>query len=194
MPIFYKGVGVDTHWHNNDAQLTGFTPQAPGIGPTIDRLMQHIARGTTMRSPYISLTRSYEVAWNYAVFGGRNLTIATQACPAYVYEIEINDPLPAGLQLLDPIKELTAELPPPLTSISYQHDGLPLFLVGVVAPSKYGRHLKERCPQPLGGTPRSPNLTIELETFVRVLRDAEILAVGNIPAACIRCRHKVWLP
>jgi hypothetical protein len=31
-----------------------------------------------------------------------------------------------------------------------------------------------------------------METLVRVLRDAEILAVGNIPAAYIRRRIDVW--
>ena len=35
------------------------------------------------------------------------------------------------------------------------------------------------------GTPRPPNLSLELETFVRSLRDAEILAYGTIPATCV---------
>jgi hypothetical protein len=51
MPIFYRGAGVGTHWHINDARLTGFTPQAPGIVLSIDRLMQHIVSGT-VSSPY----------------------------------------------------------------------------------------------------------------------------------------------
>lgn len=41
------------------------------------------------------------------------------------------------------------------------------------------RHYECEC------TPRSPNLSLELETFVRALRDAEILAYGTIPAACV---------
>ena len=42
------------------------------------------------------------------------------------------------------------------------------------------------------GTPRSPNLTIELETLVRVLRDAEILAHGIIPATCVKNSFNVY--
>ena len=42
------------------------------------------------------------------------------------------------------------------------------------------------------GTPRSPNLTIELETLVRALRDAEILAHGNIPVTCVKNRFEVY--
>lgn len=194
MPLFYRGAGVGTFWHLNDARVSGFSAQAPGIVSSVDRLMQHVVRGT-VSSPYISLTRSYGVAWSYAVLGGRNQTIATQHSPGYVYEIEINDPLPPGFQLLDPVKEVAASAPPPLATISYQHDGLPEFLLGVMEPNTYGHFLIMPClqPPPGGGTPRSPNLTIQLETMVRVLRDAEILAVGNIPAALIRNRIDVWI-
>jgi hypothetical protein len=44
-------------------------------------------------------------------------------------------------------------------------------------------------PPPRRGTQRPANLSIELETLVRSLRDAEILAVGNIPASCVRNRY-----
>jgi hypothetical protein len=54
------------------------------------------------------------------------------------------------------------------------------------------RHLIAPCrqPPPASGTSRPPILKpeLELETLVRSLRDAEILAVGNIPAACVRNR------
>jgi hypothetical protein len=191
MPIFYRGAGVGTYWYENDARLNGFTPQSPGTAPSIDRLMHHVARGT-VKSPYISLTRSYGVACVYAVFSGR--TQPTETDPGYVYEIEIGAPLPPGLQLLDPVKEVAMAAPEPLDSISYQHDGLPDFLLGVMKPMEMGQFLMASCPQPppSGGTPRPPNLTIELETLVRALRDAEILAVGNIPAAYIQNRYNVW--
>ena len=42
------------------------------------------------------------------------------------------------------------------------------------------------------GTPRPPNLTIELETLVRALRDAEILAHGIIPATCVKNSFDVY--
>jgi len=85
-------------------------------------------------------------------------------------------------------------VPEPLDSISYQHDGLPNFLLGVINHMEMRQFLMTPClqPPPGGGTPRRPNLTIQLETLVRALRDAEILAVGNIPAAYIRNRHNVW--
>ena len=191
MPTFYRGAGVGTYWHMNDARINGFTPQVPGMSPSIDRLKNHIARGTSA-SPYVSLTRSYGVALSYAIYGSR--TLASQNNPGYVYEIDLSDPLPVGLQLLDPVVEIARSVPEPTFSISYQHDGLPNFLLGIVNPRRMGRYLKVPYPQPPGsmGTNRPPNLTIELEAFVRALRDAEILAVGNIPAAGVTNRHSVF--
>lgn len=191
MPIFYRGAGVGTYWHENGARLNGFTPKKPGAVHSIERLMEHIARAD-VNSPYISLTRSYGIAYWYAVPLSRDT--ATETNPGYVYEIELSHPLPPGLQLLDPVKEVAKAAPEPLDSISYQHDGRPDFLLGVINHMEMGQFLTTPClqPPPGGGTPRRPNLTIQLETLVRALRDAEILAVGNIPAAYIRNRHNVW--
>jgi hypothetical protein len=58
MPLFYRGAGPGTYWHVNDARLTGFTAQAPGMARGVNPLRLHIARGA-VSSPYISLTRSY---------------------------------------------------------------------------------------------------------------------------------------
>jgi hypothetical protein len=183
MPIFYKGAGVGTYWHTNDARVQGFTPCSATIGQTPDRLMQHIARGNTF-SPYISLTRSYGVAWDYAMNGRAR---STQANPGYVYEIEINDPLPAGMLLLDPIKVVADHAPSPLAP-PYQHDGRSDFLLSVIDTSIVATPVL----LPAGGaTPRQPNLTIEIETLVRVLRDAEILA-NIVPRACVSNRIDVW--
>lgn len=148
--------------------------------------MQHISRGTG-NSPFISLTRSYAVARHYAILSSTRTP--TPQDPAYVYEVEIEFPLFSGLQLLDPVKEVAQMLPdmaspgPP-----YQHDGIPNFLLGVVDPENMSEFLEKHAPQPPSseGTPRPPNLSIELETLVRALRDAEILALGIIPATCVR--------
>jgi hypothetical protein len=193
MPIFYRGAAVGTYWHRNDARLIGFTPQAPGVVPSINRLMGHIARGT-VSSPYISLTKSYGVALDYAVSLNYGQTTPTSVSPGYVYEIEIDDPPPAGLQISDPIQEVAQILPMPLDLNPYQHDGLPTFLLGIVDPQNMAHFLTAPGPQPPPGTgtPRPPNLTIQLEALVRALRDAEILAVGNIPAVCVRNRFDVW--
>ena len=184
--IVYRGAGIGSYWHVHNPAVRGFTARAPHTSATSERLMHHISRGTG-NSPFISLTRSYAVARHYAVLSSART--ATPTDPAYVYEIEIQFPLPAGLQLLDPVKEVALALPE-LASVGppYQHDGMPNFLLGVADPENMKRFLEQHAPQPPsnGGTPRPPNLSMELETLVRVLRDAEILALGIIPATCVR--------
>ena len=192
MAIFYRGSGIGTYWHINDPIENGFVARAPGMTSTINRLMFHIAR-STVNSPYISITRSYAVAWRYAM--SSSVQVPTANAPAYVHEIEIQTPLPQKLELLDPVKEVAKALPSP-TSIGppYQHDGFPDFLLGIVDPRNMGHFLEKYSMQPPSseGTPRTPNLTIELETLVRALRDAEILAHGNIPANSIKNRFEVY--
>ncbi len=192
MAIFYRGSGIGTYWHINDPIQNGFTARAPEMTPTITRLMLHIAR-STVNSPFISITRSYAVAWRYAMLSSVRVPTANE--PAYVHEIEIQEPLPQGLELLDPVKEVANTLPSP-TSLGppYQHDGFPDFLLGIVDPSNMGHFLEQHSMQPPSseGTPRTPNLTIELETLVRVLRDAEILICGNLPASSVVNRFEVY--
>ena len=192
MPIFYRGAGINTYWYLNDPVVRGFSARDPGGSVTTTRLMLHIAR-STVNSPFISLTRSYAVAWRYAMLSSEREP--TPGDPAYVHEIEIQEPLPPGLQLLDPVKEV-AQIPPAPTSLGppYQHDGLPDFLLGVVNPRKMGYFLAQHSLQPPSseGTSRPPTLTIELETLVRALRDAEILARGIIPATYVRNRFEVY--
>ena len=198
MATFYKGAGIGTHWHIHDSRREGFTARTPGTPSTIEALISHIVVGTT-ESPYISLTRSYAVAWHYAMSGGTS--IPTLNNPGYVYEIEIDTPLPAGLKLLDPIKEVASNLPYPVDIgseggyISYQHNGLPTFLLGVVSPGDMSHFRVGRQPQPPGpGLPCPPNLTPQLEAFVNALRDAEILFYGAIPSDCVRERFEVVFP
>lgn len=185
MPILYRGAGIDTYWYINNPIEIGFIARAPEVAPTTTRLMQYISRGTS-NSPFISLSLSYAVARDYAIVSSPE--IPTPSKPAYVYEVEFQDPLPPGLEVLDPVKEVAQTLPMPLTiGPTYQHDGAPEFLLGVVDPRNMGHFFVGHSPQPplSEGTPRSPNLSLELETFVRALRDAEILAYGAIPATCV---------
>lgn len=186
MAIFYKGAGVGTYWHENDARNQGFTATKPSVQHSLDRLMQHVARGSTV-SPYISLTRSYGIAYRYAVSGR---LMATTENPGVVYEIEIEEQLSDNLELLDPIKEVVSEVPNPLASIPYQHDGDMEFLLGVINPKMTDILLRSvKQPPPRSGTPRPANLSMELETMVLSLRDSEILAMGQIPESCIRNRY-----
>jgi hypothetical protein len=148
MATFYRGAGVGTYWHANDARLSGFTAHLPGAARTTPSLINHIKNGTTT-SPFVSMTRSYSVAWNYAVYAGR--AVPTAAAPAFVYEIVINDPPPVGLAVLDPLLEIAGAVPPPLSPFSYQHDGLPSFLMGVLDPVTMGHHLTAPIQQPPPG-------------------------------------------
>jgi hypothetical protein len=68
------------------------------------------------------------------------------------------------------------------------------FLLGVVNPTAMAVHLTAPIRQPPGSTgiSRAANLSIELETFVRALRDADVLVVGTIPAACVINRDGVY--
>lgn len=190
MAIYYRGAGVGTYWHTNDARLLGFSPQCPGMNTTADQLMKHVVHGTTA-SPYVSLTRSYGVAEAYASLGR---VPATAANPAFVYEIELNDPLPVGLVLIDPVHEVMKKFNRPWRGLSYQHDGDQDFLLGVIDPNGHKTFLTNpsRVPSGSGATPRTPNLTIPLETMVRALRDAEILSVGTIPVGAISNRLHVF--
>jgi len=173
----------------NDARLLGFTAHRPGADDGLHRMLHHIARGTTI-SPYVSLTRSYGVACAYAL-AGRSLPSIDH--PAYVYEIEI-DSRTRGAKLIDPIKELARKLPKPTDNMTYHHDGSPDFLLGVVSPVRHRNLLEEPVLQPAAGfaTPRPAMLRIELETLVRALRDAEILAFGLIPAKQVKNRFEVF--
>ena len=192
MAIFYRGAGINTYWYLNDPIEQGFVARAPRMTPTTTRQMLHIAR-STVNSPFISLTRSYAVAWHYAMLSSER--VPTLRDPAYVHEIEIQEPLPPGLHLLDPVKEVAQVLPSPRSPVPpYQHDGLPDFLLGVVDPGRMENFLTQYAKQPPSseGTPRPPNLTIELETLVRALRDAEILAHGIIPATCVKNSFDVY--
>ena len=195
MATFYKGAGVGTHWHIHDSREVGFEARSPTTQPTIKALITHVAEGTT-NSPYISLTRSYAVAWDYAVRGGTD--IRTLDKRGYVYEIEIDVPLPFGLELFDPVKEVARSLPNPIDVDSeggypfYQHNGLPTFLLGVVSPESMAHFQVGRQPQPPGpGASCPPNLTPQLEALVKALRDAEVLLHGHIPSSCVKNRFEV---
>jgi hypothetical protein len=152
--------------------------------------MQHIVHGTTY-SPYVSLTRSYGVAEAYARAAG--LIAPTARKPGYIYVIELTCPLPVGLTLLDPIFEVASRAVPPESGHVYQHDGTQDFLLGVVDPSGHGAYMSANRPVPPGSvaTAQPAHLSIELETLVRALRDAEILAIGAIPGSNVTNRFDV---
>ncbi len=188
MPYFYKGVRFGTVPHGIDFRIRGIQPRNPAAQYTVAALMDHIA-GTTQMSPLISLTRSYGVAEMYARDGALSLTTAQ---PSYVYVINIDNPPPPGIVVKDPICEIADSVRNPLVSPSYHHDGDKTFILGVVNPVAMYRYLTNPAPQPPGQMPKVPNLTRELLTLVRALRDAEVLVHGSIPAACVVDRHDIF--
>ncbi len=195
MATFYKGAGIGTHWHTHDSRRVGFTSRSPEADPTTAALIDHITKGT-LNSPYVSLTRSYAVAWDYAMKGGTRTPTLNN--PGYVYEVEIDNPLPPNLEILDPVKEVALNLSSPINTDFeeehpfYQHNGLPTFLLGVVSPGDMSHFQIGRQPQPPGpGLPCPPNLAPQLEALVNALRDAEILLHGYIPPSCVKNRFEV---
>lgn len=191
MALFYKGVGVGTHLHTRDLRITGLAPHNPGGSSTVHAVVQHIARGT-VTSPCISLTKSYGVALAYARNASRSRP--TSARPAHVYEIEIVDPLPPGMLVIDPVNQIASSVSNPLASPSYHHDGSQSFLAGVVDPKAMAHYLQTPIsfPPGRGGIPRPANLSIELEAMVYAMRDAEILIIGNLPRGCVINRFDIF--
>jgi hypothetical protein len=188
MTIFYRGAGVGTYWHTKDPRLSGLIPTTLGIPNTPDRVIQHVFNGLT-HSPYVSLSLSYPVALNYALEMG---TIwPTVHDPAYVWEVEIN--ASHGVALVDPVKEIAAGAPNPLDPNPYQHNGDQNVLLGVMwhvlAPIL---HLPVAMPPTAVTGAHTINISPHLRALIHALRDAEILAVGTVPAACIVMRHDVY--
>ena len=157
MPRLYKGIGLGTFHHSTDLTFTGLTARMRGSPHSIDSLMHHIANATTT-SPYISLTRSYGVAHDYAI-NGRILPTSTN--PAFVYEIDIPDPPPTGMTVIDPVAAVAAAYSNPLMSLTYHHDGDSKFLLGVIDPVKMAaeRWAPVRVPPGSTATPGPANLS-----------------------------------
>lgn len=187
--IFYRGAGVGTYWHANDARLSGFLPRNAGMSNTPDRVIQHVHNGRT-DSPYVSLSLSYGVALNYALeMGTRQPTVHD---PAYVYEVEIT--AAHGATLINPVKLLASGAPNPLDPVPYQHNGHPNILIGAIFPM-LAFILRLPIPVPPGS---SATVTPTLRTgphwwgMIAALRDAEVLAYGAVPIPCITNRYSVY--
>ena len=194
MDIFYRGASRGTYWNIDRLEpgdSRGLTAQSPRLKPDPDRIMDHIIHGAERASPFISLTKSYGVASDYARYWYRTRP-PTEDNPGLVYHIEISY-VREALILIDPVKALAESLPDPLDS-GCQHDGVPEFLLGVVSPERFGFRLTRNRFDPPGSqrTPGPPYLSRELETLARALRDAEILATGVISGTNITRVDAVW--
>jgi hypothetical protein len=189
MPLFYKGIGAGTHHHATPFPHVGLTARNPGGTRSTNAVISHICRGTTT-TPFISLSRSYGVAEMYAYAGQ---VPPTQAMPGHVWEIEINDPAPRGVIVIDPVHEISQTHRDPLAPMSYQHDGDQTFLLGVVDPNGGTKYLRNHVRQPGDQNGhRTPNLTNDLHALVLALRDAEVMVIGTIPQSCFINSWDVW--
>ncbi len=188
MATLFRGAGPGNYWHTQDARVTGFSPHFAGATPSVTGIMNHIARGSS-NSPYISFTKSFGVARTYGVVGPGGF--ATLSVPGFVYEIEVADD--SLCRPLDPVVKIAERLGDPWVS-SYHHDGEMTFILGVADPISMAGYLRQTCSFPPGtaATPRPANLSKELETLVRALRDSEILIHGNVPASLVRNRYNVY--
>lgn len=116
------------------------------------------------------------MAWHYAVFSSKREP--TEEVPAYIYEIEIDDSIPHGLNLLDPAKEIIHNLPQPLRGIM-DLDYMANLLDGKTPkPSNYGGDL-------------SPMVEFQLIALTFSQRDVEMLVHGYIPPFCVKHRFEV---
>jgi len=149
--------------------------------------MNHVARGT-VTSPFVSLTRSFGVALDYARQGPLPPSSET---PAYVWEVEIPEKVPPGIKVIDPVKEVARFLPGPLASAHYAHDGPQSFLLAVIDPATFpDANLAVPLPPGGSGPAKAANLSLELQTLVSALRDSEILVCGTIPKEWIVMRYE----
>src|SRR5438876_12417796 len=99
----YKGAPPGTYWHTNNAYTSGAGFRAASTNAhSVDHMSDHIVRGGPAYSQYISLTRSYGVARNYAI------QTASTSNPGFIYEINIDESnLPIGFVLFDPVGEIS---------------------------------------------------------------------------------------
>ena len=178
---FYKGVGVGTFLHPHDLRISGITPAKPTANFDLAAVTQHVSRGVIM-SPCISVTRSYAVAEDYA----RNAATSppTRVAPAYVYVIDVPDPVRTRITMCDlsNMLRLAIGILPPV--LLYHHNGSRRFLLALVDPILHQPLLTTppvRPPGMTGGAPARPSVTPELETMVCALRDAEALVIGSVP-------------
>jgi len=187
MSRYFKGAGVGTYWHLRDAMVSGFTAASAATPANVTVMKDHIVYQLVQNSPYISLTRSYEVAEADARYYGKTLPTPTNV--AFVYELNIPDSTAASL--LDPVQELATSLGTPFAALFYQHDGGPDLLLGLIDSANFGNVLTRPIRSAGISTGRPPRITDELHALVRALRDAEVLALHAISRSCLISKHKV---
>lgn len=189
----YKGAGPGTHWSATDAQTaSGFVV---GHAPrNVNAIVRHIVN-YSWPSPYSSFSASFAAAAAYALVGPTGK--ATRADPGWVYEIDVALAIELGARFVDPAREILVRNPyvgAPGTIATF-HDGGQDLILGIADPVLHRRVLltPPRQPGPPGQPRRlgPPVVHNELRAVIFALRDAEVLATTDVPAACITARYPV---
>ncbi|GAA5528419.1 hypothetical protein [Herpetosiphon gulosus] len=200
MALFYKGVGKGTYWFNkNPMQNGGFSAAKSHLAPSSDLVREHIIHGAR-NSPFISLSRSFAIAWTYALMtqdrpNGQLDPRTKMRDVAYVYVIQLNEPLPTHLSVIDPASYLLQQQGV-FASPAYQHNGLMDLLHSVIDPGNFGRFRKRSCPHAVTNNQPdpyfTPSISDDLRAAVMALRDSELLVHGTIDHNNIIDRIDVW--
>ena len=184
MTIVFKGAAPGSYWQVNDARLTGFTtghnyPQGPA------EIVRHISTQNSPNSAYLSFSASFAIAYGFACMGG----VAgppTQANPGYVYEVDL-----VGQAPIDPIASVSGNVPFPQIAMAlplpYHHNGDRDFALGVAGSALHKPSLSRPPRQAVTPHfPMNPTCRAEFVALLFALRDSEVLALGPVPATCIR--------
>jgi hypothetical protein len=174
---FFKGAGPGTHWHVNDARLSGFL--ASPRPTSVNAIVTHVG-AYSHPSAFLSVTSSFAVARSYALLGPGGP--ASTSSPGYVYEIDFAA-VTTPVSLFDPVHSIASGFS---STGAHLHDGNQDLLTEVAS----GLPLSI-APQ-LGGTKTIPAVSKELRALIFSSRDAEILVHGGLPAGAVVYRHDVW--
>lgn len=168
----FKGASAGSHWFDHDPRTSNGFVSSPGM-QDVDSIVAHIT-SYSHPSPYLSFTASPAIARGYALPLG-------YTARGRIYEIDTDK---LKLALVDPLAEIVkaygvlAKFAGPLWVTHHNGDAglLGAIAAGQAPPSPV---LHRRNAQVV------PTVMPHLQALVFALRDAEVLVVGNPPAACI---------
>jgi len=184
LPLFYKGAGIGTHWHLNDARTGGFKA-VPTVGVhSVNAVRNHIAN-YSYPSPYLSVSTSFAVAREYALHGGG--VPPTPANPGHVYEVNLAN-LPT-LTVYSPLEILTGGCLG-RGVVPHQHTGDWDLLLCLAGSTAHGGVLGISVYHPTSHVP--PTYAPDVKPLATALRDAEMLVFDEIPAICVTNRFDVY--
>jgi hypothetical protein len=194
----YKGAGPGTHWFINDPRTAGGFLVAPvPSGPSA--VIRHIVN-YSWPSAYTSFSASFAAACEYALNGPAGT--ASAANPGYVYEIDVQLALDAGVRFVDPAQVILGANPPVGAAglVPTHHDGGADLIRGIADPLQAAiLTTSPRRPTnpavPAGPSSRAggpPVVHPHLRAVIFALRDSEVLAFTNVGAGCITQRYLVY--